>query len=139
MTEFIITVVIIIFFVGWAFNSPLSLLFQNPKAKNDAFEKELRQNSNFNIHSIIYPIAFDLENRQVAIKLNNDGYYVIDQSLIKSISQYSRMHQKNFRMYGIEVHIHDFNTPYLDFWYTNAKTRDIVYSKISVLFNLQRY
>lgn len=136
MAEFIITVALIIFFGALILKSPIPfIMFQNTKLKN--FEKELRQNSNFNIHSIIYPVAFDLENRQIAIKNENNGYYIIDQSLIRSTRTYSHIHQNGFRIYGIEVHIDDFDTPYLDFWYGNAATRDTVISKINILFNLR--
>lgn len=118
-------------------------IHKNRRAKNTSkLESYLEQRDDFILHSILGHVAFDVQNRQIAISANdNKSLVVITSENIESIESYTDykiVFDKRVPFHTIKINIHDFENPFYTITYPEReeKLRDLVYSKISNIFNL---
>lgn len=103
------------------------------------FKAWLEEN-NFIIENLIHSMAFDVNNRQIAIRRVKmlGGNVILGVGDVKSISAFNESVGKKTHYY-IEINTNNFNDPCIRVKFISSASRDLAYSKIGVLFNLSSY
>lgn len=115
-------------------------IHKNRRAKNTSkLESYLEQRDDFILHSILGHVAFDVQNRQIAISANdNKSLVVITSENIKSIESYTDYKivlDKRVSFHAIKINIRNFFKTFL-YHYPPRARRKI---KRSCLFKNLKY